>query len=68
MSQGKDGSVAEQGFFQNDAHVDGRLAQSAVADAECLNEFIVPIEQHHPRLFYVEVLHAWVEIGVDGFR
>ena len=68
VSQSQHSGIAEQGFFQYDAHVDSCFAQTAMADTKGLYESEMLIEQQHPCLFDIEILHAWMQVFVDGRR
>ena len=61
VSQSQHSGIAEQGFFQHDAHVDSCFAQTAMADTKRLYEPEMLIEQQHPCLFDIKILHAWMQ-------
>ena len=65
VTDGEDGGVGENGLLHDDADVYDSLADAASGNPHFPDEAVVLIEQQHPELFDVEVLHLRVHLVVD---
>ena len=65
VADGEDGGVGENGLLHDDADVYDSLADAASGNPYFPDEAVVLIEQQHPELLDVEVLHLRVHLVVD---
>ena len=65
VTDGEDSAVREDGLPHDDADVDGGFCDTAMRDANFLDETVVLVHQQCPELLDVKILHDRVHVIVD---
>ena len=66
VAEGDDGGIAEDGLLDDDAHVNARLGDAALAYAHGLDEFAVLVHQYDVGFLGLQVLHLGQHVAVDS--